>query len=241
MEIGKALSFVFEDEEWVSKLLLGSAILLIPIFGVFALMGYAIAIVRNVKANAPRPLPDWADLGQYFMDGLMFWVATLLYSLPLLIFICPVVFIWLLPALAGEEEDLVTILAGISGVVSLGLGCLALVYGLLLALLTPVLQIRYAESGEIGACLRFGEVFRYLFANVGSIIISQILLWVAGMVIGTVVSVFVGVLGIIPICGWIMAGVLSLLMLPAVAWLTLFSAHLYGQIARQAAPVSPAF
>lgn len=234
MDIGKAFGFVFEDEEWVSKILLGAAITLIPIFGGFALMGYAVAVVRNVMAGQPRPLPTWDNLGRYFMDGLMFWVATLIYALPLLILICPIALVWLLPAFAGEEEDLVTILASVAGIVSVGLGCLAALYGILLALLTPVVQIRYAETGEIGACLRFGEIFRFLFANVGSIIVSQLLVWVAGVVVGSVVGGLGAVLAIIPICGWILAAALGLLMLPVSVWLMVFSGHLYGQIGRQA-------
>ncbi|RLC92511.1 MAG: hypothetical protein DRI79_00315 [Chloroflexi bacterium] len=234
MDIGKALGFVFEDEEWVSKILLGALITLIPIFGGFALMGYAIALIRNVMAGEPRPLPVWDDLGRYFMDGLTFWVATLVYALPLLILICPVMMVWLLPALAGENENLMKILTGISGLVSVGLGCLALLYGILLALLTPVLQIRYAETGELGACLRFGDIFRFLFDNIGSIIIAQVLMWVAGVIIGSVVSGLAGALSIVPICGWILAAALGLLMLPVGVWLMAFSGHLYGQIGRQA-------
>ncbi|OQY21197.1 MAG: hypothetical protein B6I35_08935 [Anaerolineaceae bacterium 4572_32.2] len=233
MDIGKAFGFVFEDEDWVSKLLLGSVILLIPIFGMFALIGYTIAIIRNVKAGDPRPLPVWQDMGRYFMDGLMFWVANLLYTLPMWIFACPIAVIWGLPALAGESEDLMAILAGVSGIVSLGLACLMSLYGIVLALLMPVLQIRYAETGEFGDCLRVGEVFRFLFANIGPIIISQALMWVTGVVVGVVFSVVVGVLSMIPICGWILAPVLGLLMLPFGVWLMLFSAHLYGQIAQR--------
>jgi len=234
MDIGKAIGFVFEDEEWVSKILLGSVILLIPVFGWFAVLGYAIAVTRNVIAGEPRPLPAWGNLGRYFTDGLMFWVATLIYTIPFLVFICPIAVVWLLPALAGESEDLMAILAGASGLVSVGLGCLAVLYGILLGLLTPVLQIQYAKTGEIGACLRFGEVFRFLFANIGSIIISQILAWVASVVVGTAMSMLVGILSVIPICGWILAPVLGLLMLPVSVWLTVFSGHLYGQIGRRA-------
>jgi hypothetical protein len=234
MDIGKAIGFVFEDEEWVSKILLGAVIMLIPILGGFALMGYAIAVTRNIMAGAPRPLPAWEDLGRYFMDGLMFWLATLLYVLPFLVIVCPITAVWLLPALAGEEEDLMAILAGISGVVSVGLGCLAALYGILLALLMPVLQIRYAETGELGGCLRLGEVFRFLFDNIGGIIVSQLLVWVAAIVIGSVVAGLTTALAIIPICGWILGAVLGLLMLPVSVWLTVFSGHLYGQIGRQA-------
>lgn len=217
MDIGKAFGFVFEDEEWIKKILLGALIMLIPIFGQFALMGYAIAIIRNVKADSTRPLPAWDNLGEYFTDGLKSWVAALVYALPILILICPIVLVGMLPVLGGENKDVVTILASISGVVSMGLGCLIALYGIPLALLMPVVQIRYAETSEIEPCLRFGEMFRFLFANVGNVIISQVLLWVAGMIV-----IFVGGL------------TLGLLVLPGSVWLTAVSSHLYGQIGQQA-------
>jgi hypothetical protein len=218
MDIGKAFGFVFEDEEWVKKILLGALISLIPIFGQFAILGYGIAVIRNVMAGAPRPLPDWNDLMRHFVDGLMFWIATLIYALPFLVVICPIAVVWLLPALGGEQEGLTNVLVGVAGLVTAGLGCLAVLYGILMALLTPVLQLRYAESGEIGACLRLGEVFRFLLANIGSIIISQLLVWMAGAVLVAVVGGLT----------------LGLLVLPISVWLTAFSGHLYGQIGRQA-------
>jgi hypothetical protein len=239
MDVGGALGFVFEDEDWVTKILLGAALLLIPIFGIFVLLGYTIVVLRNVRAGEPRPLPAWADLGRFFVDGLMFWIASLIYALPLLVFLCPIAVVWLLPALGGEQEDLTALLAGVSGLLSVGLGCLAALYGILLSLLSPVLQIRYAETADVGACLRFDEIFRFLASNVGEIIVSQLLVWVAGMVVGSVVSMVVGLLAIIPICGWVLGPVLSLVMLPFGVWLKVFAAHLYGQISGRAGVAAP--
>jgi hypothetical protein len=223
MDIGKALSFMFEDEEWVTKLLLGSLITLIPIFGQFALMGYGIAIVRNVRAGSPRPLPAWDNLGGYFMDGIKFWVVTIIYAIPILIVICPFAVVGSLPALGGESEELITALAGLSTVLIIGLSCLVTLYGILLALLTPVLQIHYAERSEIGACLRFGDVFRYLFGHIGSILLSQLVLLGVAILVGPLV---VGLT-----CG--------LLGLPFSVWLTALSSHMYGQIASAAATSTP--
>lgn len=218
MDIGKAFSFVFEDEQWITKILLGAVITLIPIFGGFALMGYTVAVIRNLLAGHPRPLPAWDDLGRYFMDGLMVWVATLVYALPFFVFMCPIALVWILPALAGDNQNLTAILASVAGVLNIGLGCLALLYGVLLQLLTPVVQIRFAETGQISACLRFGEVFRFLSSNIGNIVISQLLFMLASMVLVSVV----GVLS------------LGLLILPVSVWLAAFSSHLYGQIGQRA-------
>jgi len=214
MDFGKAVSFVFEDEKWIGKILLGALITLIPIFGQLALFGYAIAVLRNVKAGDPRPLPLWENLGQYFMDGLMFWIVSFIYSIPMLIFLCPVMLIG--PIVDSlDNQDLAGTLAA---VVSICGGCPTALYGILLWLLTPVLQIYYAKTGELGACLKFREVFRYLFDNIGSIVVSQLVVGLATMILVPMVSVFT----------------LGLLALPATVWLTVASSHLYGQISRQA-------
>lgn len=239
MDVGNAASFVFEDEQWVSKILLGALISLIPIFGGFALMGYAIAILRRIRAGSSRPLPTWDDLGRYFVDGLMFWIATLIYAIPFLILLCPIALVWLLPAAAGDDQNLVTILTSLAGVVSAGLGCVAVLYGILLWLVTPVLQIRYADLGELGACLRFGKVFRFLADNIGAVIIAQLLIWVAGVVVTGALGGVIGVLSLIPICGWVLAALLGLVMLPVGVWLLAFSSHLYAQIGRQGEAISP--
>jgi hypothetical protein len=81
-----------------------------------------------------------------------------------------------------------------------------------------VVQIRYAETGQLGACLRFGEILRFLFSNIGNIVVSQLLFVLAGMVL-------VSVLGGLS---------LGLLILPISVWLSVFSSHLYGQIGQRA-------
>ncbi|NOK63647.1 MAG: hypothetical protein GFH27_549297n11 [Chloroflexi bacterium AL-W] len=69
MNIGKAISYVFEDERWISKVLLGGLIAAIPILN-FAAIGYMIKTARNVAYGNPRPLPEWGeDFGDTFMLG----------------------------------------------------------------------------------------------------------------------------------------------------------------------------
>jgi len=234
MTIGEALSFVFDDEEWINKLLLGAVISIVPIFGQAAVTGYAIAVLRNVEAGSQRPLPKWDRLGEYFVDGLLYWVATLIYAIPLFIMLCPITLVWVLPAVGGDNQELTTILSSVAGLITAGLGCLMLLYGLLLWVVTPVLQIRYAKSGKLSACLRFGDVFRFLVKHIGTIIIAQLVVWAAGVVVSTVLGGVISVLALIPICGWVVGAVLGFVMIPVGVWLMLFSAHLYGQIGREA-------
>lgn len=233
MNVGEAFTYVFEDERWVTKLLLGSLIMLIPIFGIFAVLGYVIAVIRNVLAGEMRPLPEWDNLGQYFVDGLMVTVANLVYALPIIVLACVIALPSLLPILAGENEDLMAILGGLSAVVMAVIGCLIFLYSLLLWVLSPVIYLRYAVYDTVGACLQFGDVFRSTIDNIGSVLLAQLMMWVGGLVVGLVgglISAVVSVLSLIPICGWILGIVIGLLGIPLAFWLMAFQGYLYGQL-----------
>jgi len=239
MDLGKALTFTFEDEQWPVKLLVGGVLLLIPLFGSLVLMGYLIATVRNVLAGRPRPLPRWDDLGRLFVDGLLVWVALLIYALPLVLLVCPVVLVWLLPFLGGEHENIVGVLTGLSALTTVGIGCIGFLYGLLLAVLSPAVYLQYAGHGDLGACLRVGDVVRFAFRNLGSILLILLVYLAVAILLGLTISTATGILGWIPCVGWILSLLLTLVWLPASVWLMAFQGHLIGQIGREAGFPSP--
>lgn len=230
MKLNEALSFVFEDERWLGKLLLAAAITLIPVFGGMVIVGYGIAVLRNVRAGDSRPLPSWNRIGEHFVDGLFFWLGMLVYAIPLLILICPIALVWVLPAIAADNRELTRVMGGIAGLISAGLGCLSFLYMLFLWVLNPVLRIRYAETGELAACLRFGEILQFLARHIGQLIVVQLLVWGVGLVISSVVGGIIGVLSMIPICGWVLAPILGLATIPLGIWLILVGSYLYAQI-----------
>ena len=82
----KPLAFVFEDPNWIPKMLMGALFSLasVVLIGIFFVYGYLARLVRNVVAGAEHPLPDWDELGEMFGEGAMLFVASLLYMLPFL-------------------------------------------------------------------------------------------------------------------------------------------------------------
>lgn len=239
MDVGKAFSFVFEDRNWFTKLVVGGLIALIPIFGIFALMGYMIAVIRRVMDEDPNPLPEWSDLGQKFVDGLLIWVAGLIYALPMLLLLCPVVFVWILPALGGEREDAIAALTSVAGLVTIGLGCIILLYALLLVFLGQVINLQYAGHGRLGACLRVGDIVRFTLKNVGNLLLIVIILIGVGAGINLVVGLISGALNMIPCVGQLLAVLLFLALLPLEVWLIALQGHLIGQLGRQSGLPSP--
>lgn len=217
MDLQQAFTFVFKDEDWIKKILLGILLSFVPIFGQFALVGYMLAIIRNVRNDEPRPLPDWSEVVQYFVGGLKSWVVNLVYSVPMLVLSCPLMFTGFLPLLAGDNREMMGTLGGISGILALVLSLPMALYGLFFALLSPALLIRLAETGEIPACLRFKEIVRFTFANIGPIIIAMLIVIAAGLLIAPVTALTLGLAGLV-----------------APFWINAAFGHLCGQIARRA-------
>ena len=99
MDIAKSFTYVFDDEQWVSKVGMGALVSLLSflIIPIPLLTGWLVGITRNVMNGEKHPMPAWDDLGTLFRDGLSLLVASLVYTLPFLahcvycnIFICRV-------------------------------------------------------------------------------------------------------------------------------------------------------
>ncbi len=218
MDIARAFVYFFDDKDWVSKVLIGVLVTLagllllpLPILG-----GYMVAIARNVM-RGDETLPDWNDIVRYWVDGLMLWVAGMVYTLPF--WLLPVILV--LPAMfaGGLNQDLADAL----GMASMAISCLAIfAWALVLLLVSPVLTVEYARTGEFAALFRFGYILGRVRDCLGPILITL----VTSVLAGLAVSVIGTVLGLVPCIGW-------LLSLPLGLYPTLVMGHIYGQMGRE--------
>ncbi len=214
MDIGKAFTFVTDDENWIMKLVIGGVIMLVPIVN-FAGFGYMAEVVRRVMDDDPDVLPDWGEFGQFFADGLKLFVGFFIYALPMVLVACVMGIIGGATGALGENMDADT-LGGAMAIVMLGLECIMFVLALIPSVLAPAILARFAEERTIGSMLRFGEVIGFATANLGSYIVVLLIAGVAMYIIAP--------LGIIA-CG---IGVIF-----TAWWAYLVFAHLTGQLARQ--------
>ena len=203
MDIGKAVSFVFEDKRWLVKIGIGGAFAFLStlLIGIPFVLGYMVQTLRNVASGEPSPLPEWTELGDKFINGLGLFVIMLIYALPMILLFC-VTFAF--RQAAGERN-------GISLVMSC-LNCIRFLYLLPYCLFVPAVIIRYAMTGEIMSAFRFGEIFTFISGNLGNYILAVVLSWV----IYSIASFGVIICGI----GVLFTGF----------WASLVEAHLYGQV-----------
>jgi hypothetical protein len=226
MDIGRAVQHPFQDQAWPSKLGIGALIGLVPILN-FALFGYGVEHLKHTADGQEIPLPTWDKFGEKFVDGLKLFVINFVLSLPLLVLSCIFsIATGGIAMLTGSGDDVQGAAAAGMGVLGLAFACVALIYGLLLAYIMPAIFIQYAKTRDMGACLRIGELLNISRLNSGSYI--MIFLVIIGLSI--LLSLILGVLGIIPCLGWILALVIGLLLAPYFAVLI---GNLCGQYARE--------
>jgi hypothetical protein len=190
MDISRAFGFVFEDEEWVSKVLIGGLILLIPFVGQLAALGYMIKVGQNVAAGKPRPLPPWNEFGEHLMRGLYDFVIRLVYSLP--IAVLAILYACGTSAFAGGISERNARAGGSAiGLLTLCFVPLMIVLGIATALVLYAALARFVATNSLSEALKFAEVIAGVRRNV--------MPWVM-MLLVSILAGFVGGLGIIA-CG----------------------------------------
>ena len=174
MDIGSSFTYMFQDKDWIKKILIGGVVLFVPIVN-FAAIGYMIQIIRNVRAGQPLPLPEWDQFGQYFKDGLWIFLIFLVWAIPIIVVSC---LYGIGAAALGQNEDM----ASAVGLISACFWCVMVLWGLVIAAVSPAIMVRYTEIGEFMAGFRFSEIIAVISSNVGNYIIVIILIWVASLI-----------------------------------------------------------
>ncbi len=233
MEIGKAFSFVLEDEKWVNKVLIGAVVSAIPIAN-FAASGYAIDVMQNTIQDETRPLPSWDDFGRFFVRGFKWLLGLLLYLVPIIVISC--LFAVLgggLSAVFGNSNDTPDAVGVFAGGVGLLVSCLVLLYGLAVAFIIPAATARYALTDDIMQMFRFRELLADIRRNLNGYVVAYVVMLVAAIVIGAVLTLFGAIWFFIPICGWIIAWIVNM---AGTFYLQLAYSNLFGQYFKEARP-----
>lgn len=181
MDFGKAFSYVFEDERWISKVLIGGLVTMVPVVN-FAAVGYALKVAQNVAQGNPRPLPEWNEFGDHFMRGLYDTVIRLVYALPVIVPVGLAYCIAIGLAVSAGSDD--GIAAAFGGVIFCILP-LAFILGVALTVLTFAALARYASTNSVGEAFRFRDVIATVRSNPGPwlmlLVVSIVTNFVSGL------------------------------------------------------------
>lgn len=221
MDFGKAFTYVFEDKNWMMKVLVGGLISLIPIAGAIIVLGYMLTTMKNVADGQPEPLPEWSNFGELFMKGLYAFVGVLVYFLPVIVLSCCMgVLTAVVGGAAGSSSSSSAqsaggALAGVVSILSICLNCVIALYSLVAGLSLYAPLTRFAmTANQLSVFWDFRGNFAFIQKNVANYFIALVVAWVASMV---------GSFGII-LC---VIGVLF-----TTFWSSMVGAHAFGQMWR---------
>jgi hypothetical protein len=216
VDLGKAFTFITEDEQWLLTLIIGGLLLFVPIFGWFVLTGFSLEVARNVMRGSGRPLPRWENFGDKFMLGLYSFVIQIVYALPALLvtFVLICIFAFLVAGARGGEE-------AIGAIFGLTLLCLVPIIAAAAFITQPFMwaaQARYLQTGSLGSAFRFSEIFAMTRANLG----TWVVVWLLYLL-----CTFVAQLGVI---------IFFIGLLVSIPYASIVFGHLLGQAAAPRAP-----
>jgi len=213
IDFGRPFAYIFEDKDWVSKLLIAGLYAIGGLFcgiGIFALMGYQKRIAQAVGSGQDVPLPEigFDRIGEDIVEGLKIFAIYLVYLLPsIMIQMCAGVANGILSGQGGDARD-------VGAIISIASMCLYLPLQLIGTFLAPAGIVRFADQNSLGAAFQLGAVFGFAKKYV----VNLLLVFVIG-----IASQFIASFSLILLCIGIFWGI---------AFASMVNAHAWGQLLR---------
>ena len=225
MDIGTSITYVFQDKEWLTKLAIGAAILLVSIpltpiligfVGIALVLGYGMDVLRNVRNGVGQPLPEWRDhWSEWIVSGLKYLLLLLIWSLPALI----------LNGFNGLGNQLIWngngIVEFMGSSILIATACLGTLWWIFFFLILPAMTIRFAETEDVRAGLNFNDIYFLTRNNLGDVIVAVVasaVAFVAAVTVGAVLGTLMCIIGLA-------------ITLPASMFLAeLIAAHMFAQV-----------
>ncbi len=172
--------------------------------------GFLLKILRG-----DNPLPEVANFGMLFADGIKYMIIEIIYMIPVIIVLAAVAGAAILAAISKgiAPHNLAAALLGPALVGVL----IAFILAIILGLLTVIGVIRFARTGKMGEAFNFSAILSTISKiGWGSYILALI-------VLAVILVIIYGILGLIPILG----PIIEIIMGP---FITVFAARYICQL-----------
>lgn len=234
MDFAKALTYPFDDDDWLAKLGIAAAIvaggvllgflLLIPtIIMALVLAGWRLQIIQNVKNEVATPLPNISDdFGGFLRRGVPLLVAGIGYAAPIILLSCVLIVaqFGILGGAGALGENGGGALASLIPILSICFSCLSFIYVIVAYFVYLGGLIRFVDDEQLGTFFQIGDNIALVRENIGDF--GQAILWI---IVGGFIG---GLLQGIPILGTFLSPVFT----------TYFAGHILGQLAQKLSPAA---
>jgi hypothetical protein len=208
LDFGRGFRFVFDDADWIKKVLIGGGMMILAVFiiGAFWLMGYWVRLIQRVARGEERPLPEWDDWSGLLAEGLRpvgIYAAYIFGALfPIVILFAGIVFVGgslSHMARASGDSDAIGGLMGLGIMALYGFGWL---FMMALMVYLPAALTRYALTGRFGAGFEVMENLRFIRRNALNYALTLVLYLIGSF--ASQIGVFLCCIGMFPVSFWAM-------------------------------------
>ena len=176
--------------KWTRWILLVISTIIFPL-----ILGYIMEIYRGTT-----PAPEMEQWGKKFIDGLKFFVAALIYAIPVIIFIgiAALAFMPFSSTMGYAPMNPGLIAGAIAGVI-VGI-IIAIIVGILVTLFSTIGLVRMAREDHFGEAFNFGAILATIRRiGWGNYIVALVVLWIISLILGLILSAIAA----IPFIGWL--------------------------------------
>lgn len=204
LDFGRAFRFVFDDPDWVKKLLVGSVFTLLGAFiigGVF-LAGYFSRLVQRAARGETHPLPEWDDFGELFATGLRAMGAYLAHLAVILLPMGGVLLFILLVSggLSSGNHEAAESLGALAGIGMIGAYAFTMLGMLALLAYFPAAITRLALSGRFGAAFEVQANVAFIRRNLMNYLLAIVFYLVANF--AAQFGILLCCVGVLPASFW---------------------------------------
>lgn len=199
LNFDEAFRFIGRDRAWLQKLALGAlfSLLSLVLVGGILVQGYLLILAERVARAEPEPLPAWEDYGEILRQGIMGFIVTLVYSLPLILLAILSTLLVVPLALAGSSSSqLAGPIAGVTSLLFILLFFLLFPLALLVGIVIPAAHAQLVlRDGELAAAFRLREVFGFIGRYRGQYALMLLLSYVASSFLSQIgyIACFIGI------------------------------------------------
>ena len=192
VDIGKAIEFPMKDKDWLTKILIGGVLSIIPIVN-FIAVGYELKVMKNTINKKPA-MPKWENFGEFFVEGLVAFIISLVYMIvPIIVFVAAAT-LWgfsltNMGRFMGSPFALFTAFLPLIGIAS--------VFAIIIGFILPMAIAMYVSSKNIGDAFKFSEIINRIKSVFGEYAIAYIFILILGIIVSAI--------AVIPFIGWIIA------------------------------------
>jgi len=182
--------------KWVKWILLIVSAIIFPL-----LLGYELMVLRGEK-----PAPELGNWVKLFIDGLLYFIISLIYSIPIIIVATLTIGAGFF-ALAGDPS------AAVAGFGAMAIGLiLTFIVAIIISLVVAIASVRFARTGKFGEAFNFSEILGKIKS------IGWVNYFIQILVMIIVIGIFATIINMIPFIGQI----IYFILLPVIA---IFSAR----------------